>query len=198
MAIGIQQEVALQAESYRLRNKCFGDWLASISDEDIISIELVELMVNSMEYNNTGVESGINVIIECNEAILNEWFNYGLIRDDGDCELELGHVLLNNPVPVLKFIDAYKEDAGSCYETRAEALAIGICSYHWADPIEPFIAALEHNAKTADKNEWLYADTWGEAAYKGILMLITNAYVKKVNECSEYNAFIDRWHEMAK
>lgn len=196
MSIDIQTEIALRAESYHLRNKGFAEWLSGLSEHDLLSSDLVEVMIKLLDCNNFGIDNGIDFMINYQQPVLEEWLNYDLIRDDGDEPLALGEALLNNPVPVLAYIDRFYEENKGRYESKMDAFKKGLV---WGSSTGKFLELLEHNASTTDSSEWFYilsAD--GPALFKTILMDIMRQYSRHMNQCTEYNALLERWYALAK
>lgn len=202
MSISLQEKINLRAESYRIRSKNFGEWAASLSESSIVSTELVEIIIGILDHNESMIGNGIDIILDCHDAILSHWVSYDFVVDEHYGEpLDFNEVMLSNPVPVLKFINAYYDMLSASYEGKDKVAIVShqLCGYGYNDndAMKGFIDALEHNATTLDKSEWRYVDYGGMRIFRAILINITEKYVSKVNDCPEYRALLDKWNKAA-
>lgn len=207
MSISLQEKINLRAESYRIRSKNFGEWAASLSESSIVSTELVEMIIGILDHNESMIDNGIDIILDCHDAILSHWVSYDFVTYK-DCreQLDFNEVMLSNPVLVLNFINKYHE-INTYYDVVDATFKdkVAIISNHpvWGyghndtGKIKDFIAALEHNAETTNKSDWRFVDYGGMNIFRIILIEITKRYVSKVNDCPEYRALLDKWNKAA-
>lgn len=201
MSIILQDQIKFRAESYRIRSKNFSEWVASLSENSTISTELVELIVGILDNNLSMVDNGVDIILDCHDAILNHWVIYDFVIYE-DCRelLDFNEAMLSNPVLILNFINKYHKI--NTYYDAVDATfkdKVAIISNHpvWGyghndtGKIKDFITALEYNAETANKSDWRYVDYCGMNIFRMILMEITENYVLKVNDCPEYRALLN-------
>lgn len=194
----IQKRILLNRKTYELMSKGLSNWLNSLAADNPISVELVEAVVAILDNNNFGVDDGVDFLIMCYTPVMEEFFNYGLIRDEGDCERCLNTAILDNAALFLGYIDRFYAANSGRYDSKLKAFSNGILFYQGvSEDTTGFLETLEGvvNAKNVDADIEQPYFRAGDVFFKVVLMEIMRQFGQFMNNDSDYDKHITHYSE---
>lgn len=196
----IQKRILLNRKTYELMSNGLSNWLNSLSltDNNLIPVKLVEAMVAVLDHNNFGVDDGVDFLLMCYTPVMEEFFNYALIRDECDNERCLSTAILDNAALFLGYIDRFYAQNDTKYQSKLEAFSQGILFYQTvSDDTAGFLTTLEGIAAAGNTDTDIEQPYFaaGDRFFKVVLMEIMRQYGKFMNDDFYYNEHIAYYNE---